>query len=97
MTFSVSPSEFVQLQAELLAKHSAIVTPTSDYCGNITSVNGKLAAAYSYNSDKGELSVTLTKHEGYPGLLADMVLKDNFNTAIKAIRSATAVPAIQKF
>lgn len=93
MTESLSAAEFAQLQAELLARHNAVVTPTSDFCGNITSVGGKLAAAYTYDPDTKELSVILTKHVGYPGLVANMVLKATLETAIKAIRSGTPIPA----
>lgn len=93
MTFSLTPDQFGKLEAELLASHQVVLTDnTGCGCngaclvkpsGTIATVDGKIAAAFTF--DGATLDVTLTKHDGYPGFIANAGLKNKLNAAIKAL------------
>ena len=89
MTFDITPQEFDTLRAQLTDSHQAILTSSTDQDagttrGTITTVDGKIAADFTYTS--GALQVNLTRHDGYPGFIANAGLKEKLNAAIENIR-----------
>jgi hypothetical protein len=87
MTKQITPQELEQLEEELLNSHQAIITPLSPASGTIRSTDNRLAATYSYDAASGTLSVTLSKHDGMPGFVANMGLSSKLDQAIAAVRA----------
>ena len=91
MTFTLTPAEFQQLDARLISSHQVLIHESAETdsvtTGSISTIDGKVAADFTFTGSKNSLEVNLTKHDGYPGFIANAGLKSKLNDALQAIRS----------
>lgn len=90
MTFTLTSAEFDKLEAQLADSHQVLISFNVDsgsiITGSITTLDQKIAASFNFTAEKNLLDVQLTKHDGYPGFIANAGLKSKLNGAIEAIR-----------
>jgi hypothetical protein len=87
MDFTITVFQFEKLEAELIDTHQVAVTltPGSTTAGTMATIDGKVAADFSFDGATLTLTVNLTKHVGYLKFIAEAGLKSKINAAIKAL------------
>jgi hypothetical protein len=85
VTLSITPDQFSKLENELITSHQVVLTCTSASAGVMQSTDGKIEAKFSFTPSNSLLEVDLTKHDGYPGFIANAGLKSKLEAAIKAL------------
>ena len=85
MTFTLTPAQFAKLEKTLIDSHQVVLTPKTESAGTMATVDGKIAADFTFDGAKNSLSVELTKHDGYAAFIANFGLKARLNAAIKSL------------